>query len=82
MGNAAEELAIRHQRDRDEALRNAVPLANQIAALMYEVRHLGQFKGLDFDDVQRLLNNLRALQAEVIAEDRAYRDSMAKAGDR
>jgi len=66
MSKAAEELLLKHERERDTAMAETKRLADRVVIAMAETRKLNTFVEIDFDDVRRNVEALADCQQRVI----------------
>jgi hypothetical protein len=79
MSNAAEDLAVKHQQARDDAMRDARQAANEIITLVYETRDVNGFKAMEIGGLMLKVNRLAELQKRVREEDLAYHQQFNRA---
>lgn len=76
---SAQELAVKHQQDRDDALREAKRIGDALIIRLYDTHDLAGLRGMDVDAMRGEMSRLADARAKAVEADRAYHLCMSQA---
>lgn len=79
MSKAAEELFLKHDRDRREAHEAAQRIADRLIMQLHGIKNAKSFATVDCDDLVRLAQDIAVKQGDYLEADHAVRRSASEA---